>query len=102
MLGFRTVRYAKIPPHRDIFERYGEMVVQLMIAPNFAPRVKGLQWYNDPATLENAELWLTERADIHANHERRIEIVEWAILIFVILGVIFESGLVRYIRYHLF
>jgi hypothetical protein len=39
----------------------------------------------------NAALWLTEQADKHACNEIRREIVEWAILIFVILGVIIET-----------
>jgi hypothetical protein len=37
--------------------------------------------------------WLTERQDIHERGEDRLETVEWAILIFVVVGVIVESWL---------
>jgi hypothetical protein len=89
MWGYRKVRKADIPQaHRDVFERYGESVMQMMIAANFAPRAKELsEMYSDQAMIENAGKWLTERADKNAKHEWRIEIVEWAILIFVIVGV---------------
>jgi hypothetical protein len=32
--------------------------------------------------------WLTERRDIHERKEDRLETVEWAILVFVIVGVL--------------
>jgi hypothetical protein len=35
--------------------------------------------------------WLQERRDIAERHDDRVETVEWAILIFVIRGVIVES-----------
>jgi hypothetical protein len=41
--------------------------------------------------VADAAKWLTERADKNANHERRIEIVEWAILVFVIVGIFIRT-----------
>jgi hypothetical protein len=95
MLGFRRVRRAAIPSdERDVFERYGETISQMMVAANFAPRAADLTaMYSNDVMIANAVLWLTERGDTNANHEWRIEIVEWSILIFVIVGVIVESGL---------
>jgi len=105
MWGFRRVRFASIPKaHRDIFERYGESVIQLMLAASFqrygenviqlmigaekALRPRDLAALDaDQTMVENAALWLTERADMRANHEWRLEIVECAILIFVVVGV---------------
>jgi hypothetical protein len=113
MLGFRRVRRAKIPrAHRDVFERYGESVIQLMIAASFqrygenvlhlmigatpALQPKDLAALDtDQTMVENAALWLTERADMHSNREWRLEIVECSILIFVVCGVVIESGLAK-------
>jgi hypothetical protein len=97
MLGFRKVRYANIPAeHRDIFERYGEAVIQLMIAASHTPRAGELSaMYSNEPMIENAALWLTEQADKKANHEWRIEIVEWSILLFVVAGVVLDIILVR-------
>ena len=49
--------------------------------------------YNKPETLRHATEWLTERGDSREQHEQRVETVEWAILIFVILGVIADAKL---------
>lgn len=89
MFGFRNERQANIPQdHRDIFERYGESVMQMMIAANFAPRAEELvRMYSDQTMIENAGHWLTERGDKKVNHEWLITIVECAILAFVIVGV---------------
>ncbi len=37
--------------------------------------------------------WLRERRDAAEIHEHRVEIVEWAILIFVVFGVIVDLAL---------
>ena len=87
-LGFRTVRKASVSPKdRDIFERYGETVMQTIIAESNAPRAEELKAiYPDQGRIEGARHWLTERGDRAANHEWRIELVEWSILAFVVLG----------------
>jgi hypothetical protein len=94
MLGFRKVRKADIPAdQRVVFERYGETVIQMIAAGGFSPRAVELQpIYGNPAMVSNAIKWLTEQGDIKHNHEWRIECVEWAILIFVVLGVIVEGS----------
>jgi hypothetical protein len=96
MLGFRKIRYANISPDkRETFERYGETVIQLMVTSGFNPRPEELiAIYQDKHAVADATKWLTERADKNANHEWRVEIVEWAILIFVVLGVSFDLILV--------
>lgn len=93
MLGFRKVRYAEIKKeYRDLFERFGETVIQQVVSSGLAPRVEDLQLnYQDPHAMRAALGWLTERADKNANHERRIEYVEWAILIFVIVGIFYHA-----------
>jgi len=115
MWGFRQVRHANIPKtHRDVFERYGESVIQLMLAASFqrygenvielmitankSLRPKDLAAMDvDETMVENAALWLTERADIHSNREWRMEIVECAILTFVAISVFIETGLSQYL-----
>ena len=47
--------------------------------------------------VTNAVRWLTERSDIKHNRERRIELLEWSILIWVILGVLVEGGVIRHL-----
>ncbi len=40
--------------------------------------------------------WLQERRDIAARHEDRLETVEWAILIFVVIGVAADIAIVAH------
>ena len=43
MLGFRKVRKAKITPeHRDLYERYGETVVQMVVSAGHSPTAPAL------------------------------------------------------------
>jgi hypothetical protein len=95
MLGYPKLRKAKVPPEtRDIFERLGEAGIQLTIASGFNPRSEGLrEIYGKPETLQHAEQWLTERADLHARYEWRLERLEWAILLFVVVGVFADFAL---------
>jgi hypothetical protein len=44
--------------------------------------------------------WLRERRDGAEMHEHRVEIVEWAILIFVVLGVIVEGATLIWLLAH--
>jgi hypothetical protein len=44
-----------------------------------------------------ATAWLTERADLAERTEDRIETVEWAVLIFVAVGVIVDVLLVLHV-----
>jgi hypothetical protein len=56
MFGFRKTRKEDIPAeHRDIFERYGETVIQMIAAGGFQPTAKELQQiYGNPAMIDNA------------------------------------------------
>jgi hypothetical protein len=97
MFGHRKVRQAKIPKEqRDLFERCGETVVQLTVTSGHTPASSDLQQiYNDVNQARSyAEAWLTEMGDRHANKEWRLEFVDWAILIFVIAGVLADFALV--------
>jgi len=91
MLGYPQLRKADIPTdERDMFERVGESGLQLTLAGGFHPKADelGRIYSSDTAVIRHAQEWLTERADLRARHEWRLERLEWAILIFVILGVV--------------
>jgi hypothetical protein len=90
LFGYPKLRKAIIlPDELDLLERVGETGIQLTLAGGFNPRSPELaRLYGNAARIENAQQWLTERADVRARHEWRMERVEWAVLIFVILGVI--------------
>jgi hypothetical protein len=95
-LGYRKVRKADIPKERrDLFESCGETVVQLTVTSGHAPASKDLQdiYNNVEHARSYAEGWLTEMGDRRANKEWRLEFVEWAILIFVIVGVFADFSL---------
>ena len=62
---------------RAMFEGYGETMIAMV------------HW-------REAVLWLRERQDIHARREDRLETVEWAILIFVIVGVVADLAIVAH------
>jgi hypothetical protein len=77
---------------RDIFERFGEAVIETVLAGNIQPRAPELaKLYADTGpTLRSAAAWLTERGDSQEQREQRMETVEW-VLVFVVLGVMVES-----------
>jgi hypothetical protein len=85
-------RKANIPGgERDLFERYGETAITLVLTSGHQPAASELRpVYENPQVKEHARAWLTERADVRDIHERRIEFVEWAILIFVGISVLVE------------
>ena len=89
LFGYPQLRKALIPhDERDLLERTGETGIQLTLAGGFNPKSPELsQLYGNAQRLAHAQEWLTERADVRARHEWRMERVEWAILIFVVLGV---------------
>jgi hypothetical protein len=97
MRWLRRVRKASIGPDlRDALEQAGRATVQMLAfyAPiNRTDLPAVLSRISDPSTKERAGAfaWLTEVADKAERKEQRIEIVEWAILIFVIFGVIVDA-----------
>jgi hypothetical protein len=93
MLGFRKIGKADISKgHRQLFEQCGVATIQLTLASGHTPAsalLRGI-YINAENLGSDAEAWLIEQADKHANKEWRIEVAEWAVLIFVILGVIVD------------
>src|SRR5262249_23760063 len=92
MWMWRKVRRADISKaDRDLFERFGETVIAMVLAGGLTPQEPQLATiHTNVETRSHARDWLTERGDLHERHEDRIELVEWAILLFVIISVIVE------------
>jgi hypothetical protein len=97
---WRKVRVASIPAGtRDLFEQDGELVISMVLAGGFTPAAGELNpLYTNPSLKLHARDWLTECRDTHARKEQRVELVEWAILVFVILGVITDVMLLLHER----
>jgi hypothetical protein len=93
MVGFRKVQSADISErHRQLFEQCGVTTIQLTLASGHTPAsalLRGI-YINAENLGSDAEAWLIEQADKNANKEWRVEIAEWAVLLFVILGVIVD------------
>jgi hypothetical protein len=94
---WRKIREADILGNeRDTFERYGEAVIGSVLAGGLTPRAPELRAiYHTEQTMKPAIDWLTERGDSHEQREQRLESVEWAILVFVFLGVILDFLMLR-------
>jgi|ERR1700722_10556832 len=93
MLGFRKIQKADISDrHRQLFEQCGATTIQLTLASGHTPSSELLRaiYINADKAGSDAEVWLIEQADRHANREWRVELAEWAVLVFVILGVIVD------------
>ena len=97
---WRKVREADIrKSSRDIFERFGEGIVADIVSASHAPRAPDLiAMYTNEQMINAAAAWLTERGDEKVLHEQRIEFVEWAILVFVIVGVFLDLLLLFHAR----
>ncbi len=93
---WRKVRKANIPKHeQDVFERFGEAAIRLTLAGcagGSTPK-ELMDIYNNPERIAHAVHWLTERADSLERRENRLETVEWAILVFVVVGVFADLAL---------
>jgi hypothetical protein len=92
MWRWRRLRRVTIPPEeRDIFERYGENVIGSVLAGGFNPATAELQGlYRSAEMKDRAADWLSERADARERREDRLETLEWAILLFVFLEVVYD------------
>lgn len=102
MWWWRKVRRADIhPDDRDRFERYGETLVALLVASELTDHpdehtsivVGGFMIKKHIVNAEAATAWLTERADLAELREQRLETVEWAVLVFVAIGVVVDIAL---------
>ena len=87
------VRKADIPPSdRDLFERYGEHVIGLVLGGGFTPATSDLNpVYVNAETKIRARDWLTERGDLRERHESLTFWLEVGVLVFVILGVVVDA-----------
>jgi hypothetical protein len=96
MWWWRKIRRATIPQEdRDLFESLGETVIALMLTSGYGPSLDELRSvYYNKETLAKAVPWLTERSDLRERREDRVETVEWAVLVFVVLGVVADFALV--------
>jgi hypothetical protein len=83
-------RPANIPEQeQDIFERYGEHVIGSILAGGFNPAAQELQpLYSNQQMILHARDWLTECRDAHNIRERRLEILEWAIVILIVVEIV--------------
>lgn len=88
----RAIRRAKIPDDlRREFERYGQdLIAQGLAQPQAASYTGPFFGLISKHGTEAVE-WLTERRDIHERREDRLEVLEWAILLFVVLGVLTDG-----------
>lgn len=92
MWWWRKVRRANIPADvRQAFEETGHFAVAAELTANYPPAKAILRdKYADGNIKSHAHEWVREQADRKEHHEDRLETVEWAILIFVIAGVILD------------
>jgi hypothetical protein len=94
MWWWTKVRKANIAPHiRAMFEVHGETMVTMVLAVRPEERLGDM---TIDKHLGDALAWLRERHDVHARKEDRLETVEWAILIFVIVGVLADIAIVAH------
>jgi hypothetical protein len=94
MWRWQTVRRADIPQDlREQFELFGETIMALAIESGDANRIgQELAWLGQNKRWEIVA-WLRERRDIEACHADRLEAVEVGILVFVVIGVILDLGI---------
>lgn len=92
MWWWHKVRKAQIRADaRAEFERYGTPVIAHALAiSGQSPGFPGHVVSYVTAHANDATAWLTEKRDIEARHADRIETLEWAILIFLVVGTIVE------------
>jgi hypothetical protein len=96
MWWWHKVRRANISQElRERFEFYGETVIALVTE---GAKVGGGSELMQLSLNHGPEIaaWLKERRDLHARREDRLETVEWAILIFVVVGVVADVLIVMH------
>ena len=94
MWWWRKIRKANISGDlRTQLEVYGEAIIAQALATSTLAQYSGPLGFlqtNSAGALE----WLTERRDLDEHREDRLETVEWAILVFVIIGVLADCLIV--------
>jgi hypothetical protein len=89
---WHKVRRVDIAPElEERFEFYGETLLTLASVTEPNSNALGVELAG-LSRMKRQEMaaWLQERRDIAAQHEDRLETVEWAILIFVVAGVVLD------------
>jgi hypothetical protein len=89
---WKPIRRADIPAtERELLERYGPDVIRLTLLAGWHPAWPELTpLYKDKDFKTRAATWLTEKRDEDARREDRLETVEWAILLLVLLEVLHD------------
>jgi Helix-turn-helix domain of resolvase len=89
--GWTKVREANIPDNiREEFELLGEDVIAMAVAGAVTTNISLNVVYQNH---DKAVAWLREQRDRHTYREDRLEAVEWAILIAVIVSVVVDIAL---------
>jgi hypothetical protein len=99
MWWWRKVRRAQIPDDvRDAFEQTGRFGVAAELADDFPPARAILhdKNYVDGHIKQYGRDWMREQVDREEHREDRLETVEWAILIFVVVGVVADCLIVAH------
>jgi len=91
------IRRADIPQElRDRFELHGETLMALAIESGDANRIGAELAALGQQKRQEIVDWLRERRDIAQRHADRLETVEWAILIAVVIGVVADVLIVAH------
>jgi hypothetical protein len=95
---WHKIRKANIPDDvRRAFEETGEFAVQADLAQNYPPAKPILRdKYPDGTIKTHGQAWVREQFDRKARREDRLETVEVAILIFVVIGVVADLLIVSH------
>jgi hypothetical protein len=96
---WRKVRRANIPANaREAFEQTGKFGVAAELAADFPPAKILLRDkdYVDGRIKQYGRDWMREQVELEERREDRLETVEWAILIFVIVGVVADTLIVAH------
>lgn len=95
MWWWRKVRRAGIPRDmRDQFEQWGVEVLSQAISISQPYMGEDLKAYvpHDTGHREQVLAWLTEMSDREVRREDRLETLEWAILIFVVIETLLSTA----------
>jgi hypothetical protein len=98
MRRWRKVRRANIPDDvRQAFEKTGQFAVAAELNHDFPPAKPILRdRYPDGTIKLHGREWIREQIDRAERREDRLETVEWAILIFVVVGVVADCLIVAH------
>jgi hypothetical protein len=94
---WHKVRHANIDPElRHRFEMFGETLMALAIESGDANRIGVELAALGQQKRQEIVDWLRECRDKVVRREKRLETVEWAILVFVIFGVLTDLAILAH------